>query len=395
MKDTKTRLPATVRRHAVSGQWYGRWRDGHGKHHHEALGRDRAKAQARLDAHKAEAQAVRRGDTDPEDERRRRLRNRHIDDQIDDYETTLKSRKNGGTHCGTTIAYIRDFVGWVNRNHVLVRTAGHIDRTMVEKYVAAIQGGETARVTRGSSDKAGHIPANRTINARVGAVQEFLKDLKDRHVLSEYVLARFPKLPIGGEHAKRKPRALDKAEQLRLVGIDDADRRDLYEFCLLTGARHSAAQAFVVGDADFEKGVLRLKGKRKPNSRRSPWYTMPMTPACRVLLARRCEGRAAAARVFAVPNRGKAAKLLRRDCKVAGIATTAVMFHSLRHSFCTSLARAGVHPAVLQRLADHAEIATTLGYYVHWTTDDDVYALAKAPMAGRTPPEPKPSIAAA
>ena len=43
--------------------------------------------------------------------------------------------------------------------------------------------------------------------------------------------------------------------------------------------------------------------------------------------------------------------------------------HSLRHTFCTNYANAGMNPKALQYIMGHANIAMTLNYYAHATFD--------------------------
>ena len=43
--------------------------------------------------------------------------------------------------------------------------------------------------------------------------------------------------------------------------------------------------------------------------------------------------------------------------------------HTLRHTFCTSIANAGMNPKALQYLMGHANITMTLNYYAHATFD--------------------------
>jgi integrase len=50
-------------------------------------------------------------------------------------------------------------------------------------------------------------------------------------------------------------------------------------------------------------------------------------------------------------------------------------FHSCRHLFITSLARAGVQPKVAQALARHSDIRLTLGVYTHADLGEQVAAI--------------------
>jgi integrase len=52
-----------------------------------------------------------------------------------------------------------------------------------------------------------------------------------------------------------------------------------------------------------------------------------------------------------------------------------IHLHALRHSFSSLLARQGVHPHVLKRLARHARVDTTMNFYTHILRGDDVSAI--------------------
>ena len=49
--------------------------------------------------------------------------------------------------------------------------------------------------------------------------------------------------------------------------------------------------------------------------------------------------------------------------------------HTLRHTFCTNMANAGMNPKALQYIMGHSNITMTLNYYAHATFDS-----AKAEM---------------
>ncbi len=46
--------------------------------------------------------------------------------------------------------------------------------------------------------------------------------------------------------------------------------------------------------------------------------------------------------------------------------------HTLRHTFCTNLANAGMNPKALQYIMGHSNINMTLNYYAHATSDSAV-----------------------
>ncbi|MBL7186137.1 MAG: site-specific integrase [Phycisphaerae bacterium] len=75
-------------------------------------------------------------------------------------------------------------------------------------------------------------------------------------------------------------------------------------------------------------------------------------------------------RAFKMPHDSDWAAMIRADLADAGIeyrdsAGRDADFHSTRHTFCTNLALAGVHPTVAQKLARHSSILTTMRYYTH------------------------------
>jgi hypothetical protein len=91
------------------------------------------------------------------------------------------------------------------------------------------------------------------------------------------------------------------------------------------------------------------------------------------------------AQAFRVPaDRKKAASMFRADVEAAGIsyrddAGRVADFHSLRHTFITNLANAGVHPKAAQTLARHSTITLTMDNYSHTLREQETDALAVLP----------------
>ena len=62
--------------------------------------------------------------------------------------------------------------------------------------------------------------------------------------------------------------------------------------------------------------------------------------------------------------------LVRKYNKTQKVALPKVMTpHTLRHTFCTTLANAGMNPKALQYIMGHSNINMTLNYYAHATFD--------------------------
>ena len=95
--------------------------------------------------------------------------------------------------------------------------------------------------------------------------------------------------------------------------------------------------------------------------------------------------RARAGWIRATPDRLERRR--RRESEFLEVETGAgrLDFHSLRHTFITNLARAGVHPAVAQELARHSDIRLTMEFYTHTSRLDHKQALELLPdVADRT-----------
>jgi integrase len=53
----------------------------------------------------------------------------------------------------------------------------------------------------------------------------------------------------------------------------------------------------------------------------------------------------------------------------ASLAHQGFTFHSLRHTFATTLAAKGIHPSTAQKMLGHSGIRMTLAIYTHATDD--------------------------
>jgi integrase len=62
----------------------------------------------------------------------------------------------------------------------------------------------------------------------------------------------------------------------------------------------------------------------------------------------------------------------------AGLAGEGFTFHSLRHTFATTLAAKGVNPATAQKMLGHSDIRMTLAIHTHAT--DEMHDAATAAL---------------
>ena len=94
----------------------------------------------------------------------------------------------------------------------------------------------------------------------------------------------------------------------------------------------------------------------------------------------------------------RAAEMLRRDLAEAGLPVekegVPLVFHSLRHTFVTSLVLAGVSPKVVQALARHSTAAFTLDRYAHVSLAELHQGVERLALRNPRPPQrPKRSPA--
>jgi integrase len=335
-------------------KWYAIFRDAQGVWRQRVGYHDKAETLRLARRLEDEADKVRSGDIDPRAEQRRVERSKGIAAHVEEYKAALQAKGNSANHVSYTIADINLFIAFASVSH-----AEAITRAMLDQWVL--------KLTEAGAD------SRSTINRRVGSVKAFLKHLHQVGTLADYVLFKYAKLKTQG-HEKRKRRALSVAEQAKLLRKAPDERRELYRFVLLTGARHTQCVALTVDDVNFSAGTITLKSK--DNQHRNRVQVVPMHDDLVRPLKRLAKGKARGEALFVVPTTRDAAKLVQADCAAAGVDATHVDFHALRHSFITTLAEMNVHPKLLQELAGHADLETTLKYYVHFKRSDERAAVA-------------------
>jgi integrase len=299
--------------------------------------------------------AILRGDIDPQAEVRKIERAKLVTEHIEAYETHLKAKGCNKWHVSYTIADIRACF-----THAVVSHASGLQRRHVDAWVMELRKAD----------------APRTINRRVGAVQAFLRHLKEAGALSDYVLYRYPKQKVQGTD-RRKRRALTRAECEAILKHAPEVRRQVYRFALLTGFRHAEIGSMTPANVNFDAGTVTVRANDAKNKNKD--QTIPLAAALVEMMKKVCKGKGREEKIFEVPRREDAAKLLRQDCKAAEVDTTHVDFHCLRHTFITRLAESLVHPKILQELARHSSIETTLRYYTHFRQADERNAINGMP----------------
>src|SRR5215211_5951327 len=173
----------------------------------------------------------------------------------------------------------------------------------------------------------------------------------------------------------------------------------LYTVAIHTGLRRGEVLGLKWSDVDLERGTLSVKrsldvdGTLKTPKNAASRRTLKLTPraleALKTHRLRQNQERLTAGTRWedynlVFPNTiGKpmnAGNFYRREfqplLEQAGLAEEGFTFHSLRHTFATTLAARNVNPATAQKMLGHSDIRMTLAIYTHATDEMQDAAIA-------------------
>ena len=209
---------------------------------------------------------------------------------------------------------------------------------------------------------------------------------------------------------RRKRRALSIEEQRRLIdaaetgddwrGIPGPDRAMSYRTALGTGFRVSELAALRVGDFDLTSETPTVALAARDSKNRKP-VVQPLPADVAAVLGPFLNLRMPSVRAFNMPANYDTADMLRYDLTVArqqfvteqGLTPQqraereksdilkaetdegVIDFHSLRHSYGSNLARAGVSPKVAMDLMRHSDVNLTMRLYSHTVIEERARAL--------------------
>jgi site-specific recombinase XerD len=293
----------------------------------------------------------------------------------------------------TVRAYAFDLLHFCRWLHADDTTLDAVTTDTLVRFLAACRasvlpgqhGGNVVDLRSGRS--AGYAPA--TVNRRMAAVSGLFnfRAMRDPTFLNPVPRGAAARRTTKGERSgmlghlarprarsglrvrqpRRLPRGLDRQEVQALLGSFRSDRdRAIAGLMLFSGLRSAEVLGLCVTDVDVGRGWVRVVGKGDKERR------VPVDPDVAglvqaYLLAERPETRERALFVVAKgPHRGQPLtyeglrRVFRYHREKAGV--PAGHPHSLRHSFGTALAEAGVDLSVMQALMGHDHVDSAAAY---------------------------------
>ena len=169
---------------------------------------------------------------------------------------------------------------------------------------------------------------------------------------------------------RRRRLPFSTEELRRLVEVSPTDRAVLYSLAFYTGLRAAELASLTVSSFDLDRRTVTVAAAYSKHRRED---VLPLHGSLIGILRDFLQGK----KGKLYPGRWyrRAARMLRVDLDRASIPYEDEEgrvrdFHSLRHSFITALARAGVLPAKAKELARHSTIVLTMDHYTHVETEE-------------------------
>jgi Site-specific recombinase XerD len=243
----------------------------------------------------------------------------------------------------------------------------------------------------------------RTSNCYLATVKACFRWLVDSGVISASPLSRLKKLNEATDiRLVRRALSDDELKKLlrttfysskKLYGMTGPERSMIYLFAVRTGVRWGEMKCMTRSDFSLNSNPATVKVRASIAKNGMP-AVLPLVPGVTQTMADYFKATPAlpGAAAFPMPKSDKGGVIIGKDLKAAGIAIVdengqKVDFHSLRHTFITSLARTNIHLKVVQELARHSEINLTMRHYTHVLLDEKTAALGRLPEATDNAPD--------
>jgi integrase len=360
----KTRKGKLTKSGKVSFQvdtWSVLYTDEKGKTHRiAAKTKDRSVAERILANYEAEIDRIRAGVVSRKELTLAQEGSVSIDDALEKFRTKM-------TADGSKPKSVRSVIQHVTSMLQGLSSVSQIKRELVEQWVAD-------EVKRGRY-------ANKTINHYLTAVKSFAQYLADIEVIPSNPLRLVKKLnPALNQKKKRRAMTADEVE--RLLAVADNRRKLIYRIALGTGLRSTELSLLVPNQIDFKKNFLTIEAEKTKNKKAD---ILPIKADLVQSIKEwvKLHSIESHNRLFEF-NQESIRRLFYADLKKAGIERLgadgrSIDVHSLRKTFGTMLANAGVPLTTTQRLMRHSTPLLTAKLYIDVEGSDMMQALEKLP----------------
>lgn len=307
----------------------------------------------------------------------------------------------------TLTNHIADFLASVERKQRNWKTIDRL-KTDLTRMLSACRWTfpadiEAARLEKYLDDMTRDGSSARTRNYSLTTIKQFIRWMIEENRMQSDPIRRVK--PLNAQLDRRRTRrALDIGEQRRLIAstlahperrycLTGQHRAAVYSLSLSAGLRLNEIRSLTRADIDLNAGTVTIRPENEKSRRGA---TLPL-PAWTVTILYDALGDGLPlSKPFAQLSRGS--DMLSLDLGDAGIpreddAGNVCDFHALRHSFGTSLARAGVPLAIAQKLMRHSTPELTSSVYTHLRTED--FRTATETMPDLTPTDERPAVAVA
>lgn len=392
-----------------STKWWGRYRDAMGQDRRVPLAKDKQAAEGMLQELVKRTEREMAGLHDPLDDHQKLP----LDVHCKAFTIHLEEKGDCGQHIGETLARVRKIISrqkW--------KALQDITASGMEAYLSHLR-----KEGRGAE----------TCNHYLRAMKQFCRWLvKDRRARHDPLSHLSPRNADLDRRRKRRPLATEEFELLvasakagkKIQGVSGADRAMLYVLAAWTGYRRGelaslTPESFALDTSPPTATVLAAYSKRRrtdvqplhasvvqllrawlATEKREPNEILfPITSKTENGSDRRTSimmrRDLAAARKIWLESSPKPIERAKREksdfLAYKDSAGRYADFHSNRHLFISSLARAGVSPKTAQALARHSDIRLTMNVYTHVSMESEAAAIASlpAPPSSKEPEERK------
>ena len=252
-------------------------------------------------------------------------------------------------------SYRRDLVAWSD---------------WLERHGKALLGADRGDLEHWLADQFAGKAKSTSVARRLSTLRRFYRLQLDRGSVRDD-----PTLRVGApKKPRRLPKYLSETQVEALLAAPDIDTmlglrdRAMLETLYATGLRVSELVGLKLAQVGLAEGVVRVMGKGSkerlvPLGDESVAWLNRYLKNARPLLARESKQQ----HIFLTQRRGPLTRqgfwaLVKRYAVRAGIASTALSPHVLRHAFATHLLNHGADLRVVQLLLGHADITTTTIY---------------------------------